>query len=149
MKVTEHVELLLRQGRKPKELVELGFSKTAVTRAKRQLKKEKATCPTAAPVQPVEVQKCAPVTVPNLENASKAQQRLESLEQTIQAMHERCDALETQVEKIKEFKVRVTGTPALGLKNRFTCSCGASGFVALHIQCTKCGRETWWGWFPD
>jgi len=148
MKTTEHVRKLLESGHGAKELVELGFSKTAVTRAKRQLKKEKATCPTAAPVQPVEVQKCAPVTVPNLENASKAQQRLESLEQTIQAMHERCDALETQVEKIKEFKVRVTGTPALGLKKHFKCDCGASGFVALRIKCTTCDKETWWGWFP-
>jgi len=21
--------------------------------------------------------------------------------------------------------------------------------VALHIQCTKCGKETWWGWWPE
>lgn len=45
-------------------------------------------------------------------------------------------------------EARLDSTPALGLKQRFKCSCGASGFVALHIQCTKCGRETWWGWFP-
>ncbi len=43
MKVTEHVEQLLRQGRKPKELIELGFSKSVVTRVRRQLREEKAT----------------------------------------------------------------------------------------------------------
>ena len=43
MKVTEHVERLLRQGKKPKELVELGFPKRVVTRVHRQLRKEKTT----------------------------------------------------------------------------------------------------------
>ena len=37
MKVTEHVERLLRQGRKPKELIELGFPKSVVTRVRRQM----------------------------------------------------------------------------------------------------------------
>ncbi len=32
MKVTEHVEQLLRQGHKPKELEELGFPKRVITR---------------------------------------------------------------------------------------------------------------------
>jgi hypothetical protein len=43
MKVTEHVEHLLRQGHKPKELVALGFSKRVVTRARRRLKEERAS----------------------------------------------------------------------------------------------------------
>ena len=41
MKVTKHVEHLLRQGRKPKELIELGFPKSIVTKVRRQLRKEK------------------------------------------------------------------------------------------------------------
>jgi hypothetical protein len=42
MKASKHVEKLLRQGRNPKELVELGFPKSVVTKVRRQLKKEKA-----------------------------------------------------------------------------------------------------------
>lgn len=42
MKVTEHIEELLRQGRKPKELIELGFPKSVVTRVRRRLRDEKA-----------------------------------------------------------------------------------------------------------
>ena len=42
MKITEHVEHLLRQGRKPRELIELDFPKQVVTKVRRQLK-EKAT----------------------------------------------------------------------------------------------------------
>ena len=49
MKVTEHVEYLLRQGRKPKELVELGFPKLVVTRVRRQLRKHKAAPQTKVP----------------------------------------------------------------------------------------------------
>jgi len=43
MKVTEHVEHLLRQGRKPGEFIELGFPKSVVTRVRRQLREQKAT----------------------------------------------------------------------------------------------------------
>lgn len=43
MKVTKHVEHLLRQGHKPKELVELGFPKSVVTKVRRQLMGGKAT----------------------------------------------------------------------------------------------------------
>lgn len=42
MKVIEHVEQLLRQGRKPAELIKFGFSKSVVTRVRRRLRKEKA-----------------------------------------------------------------------------------------------------------
>ena len=43
MKVTKHVQHLLRQGKKPKELVELGFPKAIVTSVSRQLREEKAS----------------------------------------------------------------------------------------------------------
>ena len=49
MKITEHVERLLRQGKKPKELVELGFPKRVVTRVHRQLRKEKTAVQTKVP----------------------------------------------------------------------------------------------------
>ena len=41
MKVTQHVEHLLKQGRKPKELIELGFPRSVVTRVRRQLRNGK------------------------------------------------------------------------------------------------------------
>lgn len=43
MKVTEHVEHLLRKGRSPDELVELGFHKAVVTRVHRRLRQERAS----------------------------------------------------------------------------------------------------------
>lgn len=57
--------------------------------------------------------------------------------------------LENQIEtlgatecSLEEIEASLDGTPALGLKQRFKCSCGVSSFVALHIKCTKCGKET-------
>ncbi len=48
MRATEHVEYLLRQGRKAKELIELGFPKSVVTRMRRKLKKERSLKKTEA-----------------------------------------------------------------------------------------------------
>lgn len=132
MKALDHVRKLLEGGHKPKELVELGFSKAVITRVKRQLKRveseQKPRVPTkTAPTESqVKILKASPADITGL------QQELATLE---------C--------KIQELEGRLDGTPALGLKHRFTCSCGVSGLVALHIQCTKCERETWYGWFPD
>ena len=64
---------------------------------------------------------------------------------------ERLSVIETvQAESVslKDLEGRLAGTPALGLKHHFQCECGESGCVALQIQCTKCGRRSWWGWFP-
>lgn len=51
MKVIQHVKQLLRQGKKPRELRELGFSKVAITRARRQLKEERASERAGTPKQ--------------------------------------------------------------------------------------------------
>ncbi len=54
------------------------------------------------------------------------------------------DANLKQIQKI--FEANITSD----LKKRFKCStCGCKGFVAVKIQCTKCGTETWWGWRPS
>lgn len=148
MKVTEHVENLLRQGRNPRELVELGFPKSVITRVRRRLKQEK-------------MDEQAKLEREKARDTSKTRALLASpLEKTptdreLVSLERRILEIETQVEVLKAIgasvqaiEARMEGTPALGLKQRFECECGASGFVALHIQCTKCGKETWWGWPP-
>jgi len=49
VRVTKHIEQLLRQGRKPKELIDLGFAKATVTREYRRLKEEKTTLKAKTP----------------------------------------------------------------------------------------------------
>lgn len=149
MKVSDHVRKLLIAGHKPRELVGLGFSKTVVTRLKRQLKKERTVSAIKAPAQPVGAEQRTQGTVSAPENLTEFRQRLESLESTIRAVVARVEAAEQLSAELDDLKNRLIGTPALGLRQQFTCSCGASGLVALYIKCTKCDRETWRGWFPD
>jgi ParB/RepB/Spo0J family partition protein len=39
-------------------------------------------------------------------------------------------------------------SPLTKVREDFKCGCGAKGEVAVHIKCTKCRKETWWGWWP-
>jgi len=54
-------------------------------------------------------------------------------------------SIERRIEAMEE---HLEGTPALGLRKWFKCDCGTTGFVAIRVKCTKCGKEDWWGWFP-
>jgi ribosomal protein S27AE len=148
MKVTEHVEQLLRQGRKRKELIELGFPKRVVTRVYRKLKDGKTTSQPGSQKGKVELNSHPQPAATPVETAS-VQPKLGALDNKVQQLESRVEVLEAMKAELDDVETHINGTPALGLKHRFKCSCGASGFVALHIQCTKCGRETWWGWFPE
>jgi len=151
MKTTEHVEYLLRQGRRPKELLELGFPKQVITRVRRQLRQEKAVQQVKVPEGKDRAKGSPQPQVASGDDTVTVEQKLASIESYLNELKGRLDLLETTVAdsaSLEDIDARLDGTPALGLKNRFECECGASGFVALHIQCTKCGRETWWGWFP-
>ena len=140
MKVTEHVEHLLRQGRKPIELIELGFPKRVVTRVRRQLREER-TVPRSR------TQKGRTEVTP-LAEATSVQTRPVSLEGKVIRLESRVEILETILAELYDMENQLDGTPTLGLKHRFKCDCGASGLVAMRIRCTQCGRETRWGWFP-
>jgi hypothetical protein len=141
MKTTEHVEYLLRQGKKPKELVELGFPKRVVTRVRRQLREERTV--------PRSRTRKAGTEVKPLTKATSVQSGTGSLENEVQELDSRVQVLEAVVAELYDIGDQLDGTPDLDLKHRFKCECGASGLVALYIRCTKCGREAWWGWWPN
>jgi hypothetical protein len=148
MKVSEHVEQLLRQGRKPKELVELGFSKQVVSRVRRRLREEKrASQPRTGKSKGKGESRCQSTVALPAETALVAP-KLGSLESKIQQLESRMETLEALGADLEDIETRINGTPALGLKHHFKCDCGASGYVAVRIKCTKCGRETYWGWWP-
>ena len=36
------------------------------------------------------------------------------------------------------------------MNKMFHCdSCNSQGLVAFSTKCTKCGKQTWWGWWPQ
>jgi len=151
MKVTEHIEYLLRQGRKPKELLALGFPKQTVTRVRRQIEQGK-TAKKGGIQRSKSIDGNHTQQSPSSnEEVTSESHRLEAVERYLKELKGRVEPLEAVIVKfssLEDIQARLNGTPALDLKHRFKCNCGALGFVAIHIQCTKCGSETWWGWFP-
>jgi predicted RNase H-like nuclease (RuvC/YqgF family) len=147
MKTTKHIKQLLREGRKPAELVELGFPKAVVTRVRRQLREEKATQPKVQKGR-AEVKSCSQPSVTSPAEMAPLQQKLASLESELRELAAKVEILEETSLDLEDIEAFLEDTPAIGLRHHFKCDCGASGFVALHIRCTKCGRETWWGWHP-
>ncbi len=145
MKTSEHVEYLLRQGKKPEELVDLGFPKSVVTRVRRRLREEKAVQQAKAPKDGGGAKSLSESSVVSVEGVAAMQQELVSLESNLRELQKRIETLETS---FGDTVARLDGTPALGLRHHFKCDCGASGLVALYIRCTKCGKESWWGWSP-
>jgi predicted nuclease with TOPRIM domain len=86
MKVTQHIEQLLRQGRKPRELIDLGFAKSAVTRVYRRLKREKAAIEAKTP-EGTKQTECHPESAVELtEKIVAIQQRLDSVEKELQRL---------------------------------------------------------------
>ena len=149
MRVTEHVELLLRQGRKTKELLDLGFPKAVITRVRRRLRNEGLSPRTRTSKVQAGRQIDPQTSLASAAENPPVQPRLESLERRLQQLQTRVDEeLQKLVDAVQQIENRIKGTPALGLKDEFRCSCGASGFVAIGIKCTQCGRETYWGWWP-
>jgi hypothetical protein len=110
MKVTEHVEKLLRQGRKPKELIELGFSKQVVTGVRRQLRKEKTGPQLRTEKGTVRGDGHYQSTVsPHMETAPVLS-KLGALESKIQQLENRVKALEALGAEPEDIETRINGT---------------------------------------
>jgi hypothetical protein len=53
-------------------------------------------------------------------------------------------------EEIKKISTNLKGTPGYGVRNSFNCEkCHDHGHVAVMYRCTSCGRERWYGWWPN
>jgi SMC interacting uncharacterized protein involved in chromosome segregation len=149
MKTTEHIEYLLRQGRKPKELQELGFSKRVITRVSRKLRQEKRK-PEENSAKTEKVTSGVVGTPINSHNEiAKLESRLAAMDSDLKELKEQTSELrEAILEAVtpEELEERLDGAIGLGIKQKFGCQCGATGFVAMRVRCTQCGRESWWGW---
>lgn len=103
MKVIEQVKMLLEKGHKPKELLELGFTKTAITAAKRQIKRE------------AEAQKiAAPSTAQATEEAAVEVEATPMIDDLQQQLADKVAELETQLgmlaEQLESFEAQLEST---------------------------------------
>ncbi len=51
---------------------------------------------------------------------------------------------------VQQLKAGLKSTPGYRLQKDFSCdSCGVRGAVATLHQCTSCGQQGWFGWWPS
>jgi len=141
MKTLEHIEMLLRAGKKPKELIEWGFAKQAVSRVKKHLKDEVTQSIEDVPghKQDIEIQ-------------ADSDELITTLVDEISTIRQKLAELEAQVASImpaEEIQALFRSTPVHNLKNQYECECGSKGLVAFRFKCTACDKESWWGWIPE
>jgi len=127
MKVSKHIEQLLRQGRKRKELIKLGFPKPLVTRVDRQLKKEKAALKAKALVGAVQAETQLPTSPEPPETLATIWQKVQSMANDLQ----RIDSL---VKALSEVTTVIAAAREFGSYRRDTCS---------HYKEAVCTIWTW------
>jgi len=125
MKVTEHVEHLLRQGKKPKELVELGFPKRVVTRVHRQLRKEKTAVQTKVP-------EVAPQTKTQLQTPPESPETIATIWQKVQSMANDLQRIDSLIQALSEVTILMAAACESGIYRYQTCKYHESGHCSLH-----------------
>ena len=115
MKVTKHVEKLLRKGRKPKELIELGFSKSVVTRVHRQLRREKATSQKRQP-------EGARQAETKLQTPPESPETISTIWQKVQSMATEPQRIDSLIEVLSEVSIVIAAAREFGNYKRDTCS---------------------------
>lgn len=82
--------------------------------------------------------------------------RLDRVESTI-AKLESMDDVVNQVslelqdanKRFEAIENTLKATVGYNIRRTFECSsCMTKGVVAIKVTCAKCGKDTWWGWWP-
>jgi hypothetical protein len=94
-----------------------------------------------------------------LNNLGAALKRMEMLEKKVSEMEAKAAKnnpatadlkIQQLTDEMRKIVVNLKGTPGYGAKNTFTCEkCDDQGHVAVQYRCTKCGKERWYGWWPE
>lgn len=56
--------------------------------------------------------------------------------------------LKQAVEALQSLRAKVAADPLSGVREQYTCACGAKKYVAIRIMCTSCDAASWYGWWP-
>ena len=160
----EEIAGLLMNGSKPAELVHQGHARGTVYKVARRLREGSTPPQTGATDRTgddqdverdpeiVDLRKALRKAelerqIAGLNEPSKLEERLEALENEVKLLD---DALSGTTEAYLSLESELDGSPLLGLRKNFKCSCGAKGMVATKVECTSCGGEVSWGWWaPD
>ena len=71
---------------------------------------------------------------------------IDPLPQNIQDVTVKTEEISKRLEGISDDLHRTLG---FAIQKLFKCeSCNSEGLVASQVLCSKCGKESWWGWWP-
>jgi hypothetical protein len=68
----------------------------------------------------------------------EAEPRIKALEDRLTEME---NAIDWACEGVIDLQTIMDNTPLSGLWQKHQCSCGAENYLAIVVQCTKCGKE--------
>ena len=157
---------LLSQGIAPAELVRKGYARGTVYKVRRRLEQpgtaqENGETPAVADpeLDPaleadpeiMELKKAIRKTeleqqLADLQAPTRFEPRLSTVEKTVSSV---TTTVKGMLEDVEDLRQQVEGSPVSGLREKFRCSCGQTGFVAVHVRCTSCRAETTYGWQPE
>ncbi len=81
-----------------------------------------------------------------LARLESAMQQAGHKQQQFQALVDQLQAVNGMVESLTN---SLQNTVGFGAHQSFVCSsCQSQGNVAAKLNCTACGEESWWGWWP-
>jgi hypothetical protein len=130
MKVTEHVEKLLRQGRKPRQLIKLGFSKTVVTKVHNQLRKEKA-------IVDGERSKTTTQAGGHLQAPAGSPEKMTVIQQKLQSVEREPQKAENLVKAVPEVATLIVAAQQFGAYRRESCQYQKDGLCTLWMWETE------------
>ena len=111
-----------------------------------------STIPAPPPTQPEAVPSAGAIQdtvtqlTERLNQLEAAMQQTGQMQQQFQAL---ADQLETINDRVETLMNSLQSTVGFAAHQSFVCdSCQSQGNVATRLNCTACGEEKWWGWWP-
>lgn len=95
----------------------------------------------------------------DMDNLVKRMERLEALVEDVNTIQAQSIQLPPEIQnasgllqglegKVGQIEEKLRTSLGIGVRDTFKCThCGTTGLVAIHLRCTKCSHETWWGWW--
>lgn len=88
-----------------------------------------------------------------LERMGQLEMKMEHLSGSLSNVPANMQQMATRFQEIRGQVEEIVGclklTPGLAAKKTFQCvHCKTTGNVAVHVQCTQCGKNTLMGWWP-
>ena len=150
----QEIAKLLSEGKQAADLVRQGYSRGTVYKVARRLNNGGTTPPAANNVASSSRVEDDPEII-GLKIAIRKAELEAQLGQVdvpvdivdlVRKMEREINGLTASVAYLHE---QLESSPLNGIRREFECPCGSVGAVAVNVECTVCGGETRYGWWPD